>query len=62
MPLEGYSRIISSGVPADLLGVTTRQRVKLRQQIVADRAILPAGLVGRYSYQDFAAAVATKSS
>jgi uncharacterized tellurite resistance protein B-like protein len=47
---------------ADLLGVTTRQRVELRQQIAADRAVLPAGLAGRHSYQDFAAAVATKSS
>jgi uncharacterized tellurite resistance protein B-like protein len=47
---------------ADLLGVTTRQRVELRQQIAPDRGVLPAGLAGRHSYQDFAAAVATKSS
>jgi uncharacterized tellurite resistance protein B-like protein len=47
---------------ADLLGVTTRQRVELRQQIAPDRAVLPAGLAGRHSYQDFTAAVATKSS
>jgi uncharacterized tellurite resistance protein B-like protein len=47
---------------ADLLGVTTRQRVQLRQQIAPVRAVLPAGLAGRHSYQDFAAAVATKSS
>jgi uncharacterized tellurite resistance protein B-like protein len=46
---------------ADLSGVTTRQRVDLRQQIAPDRAVLPAGLAGRHSYQDFAAAVATKS-
>jgi uncharacterized tellurite resistance protein B-like protein len=47
---------------ADLLGVTTRQRVELRQQIAPDRAVLPAGLAGRHSYQGFAAPVATKSS
>jgi uncharacterized tellurite resistance protein B-like protein len=47
---------------ADLLGVTTRQRVELRQQIAPDRAVLPAGLAGRHSYQDFAAAVATESN
>ena len=43
---------------ADLLGVTTRQRVELRQQIAPDRAVSPAGLAGRH----FSAAVATKSS
>ena len=47
---------------ADLLGVTTRQRVELRQQIAPDRVALLAGLAGRHSYQDFAAAVATESS
>jgi Tellurite resistance protein TerB len=46
---------------ADLLGVTTRQRVQLRQQIAPDRAVLPASLAGRPSYQDLAAAVATES-
>ncbi|WP_422255103.1 TerB family tellurite resistance protein [Bradyrhizobium sp.] len=46
---------------ADLLGVTTRQRVELRQQIAPERAVLPAGLAGRHSYQG-AAPVATKSS
>jgi hypothetical protein len=43
------------------LGVTTRQRVELRQQIAPERAVLPAGLAGRHSYQG-AAPVATKSS
>jgi uncharacterized tellurite resistance protein B-like protein len=47
---------------ADLLGVTTRQRVELRQQIAPDRAVLPAGLAGRHFHQGFAAPVATKSS
>jgi uncharacterized tellurite resistance protein B-like protein len=47
---------------ADLLGVTTRQRVELRQQIAPDRVALLAGIASRHSYQDFAAAVATKSS
>jgi FtsH-binding integral membrane protein len=40
---------------------TTRQRVQLRQQIAPDRAVLPASLAGRPSYQDLAAAVATES-
>jgi hypothetical protein len=44
------------------LEVTTRQRVELRQQIAPDRGVLPAGLAGRHSYQDFATAAATKSS
>ena len=47
---------------ADLLGVTTRQRVQLRQQIAPDRAVLPAGLAGRHFHQGFAAPIATKSS
>ena len=47
---------------ADLLGVTTRQRVELRQQIAPDRAVLPAGLAGRHFHQGFAAPIATKSS
>ena len=47
---------------ADLLGVTTRQRVELRQQIAPDRVALLAGIASRHSYQDFVAAVATESN
>jgi uncharacterized tellurite resistance protein B-like protein len=47
---------------ADLLGVTTRQRVELRQQIAPDRAVLSAGLASRHFHHGFAAPVATKSS
>jgi hypothetical protein len=47
---------------ADLLGGTTRQRVKLRQQIAPDRVALLAGIENRHSYLNFAAAVATKSN
>lgn len=47
---------------SDLLGVSTRQRVELRQQIAPDRAVLPAGLVGRHFHQGFAVSVATKSN
>jgi uncharacterized tellurite resistance protein B-like protein len=36
-------------VADDLMGMTTRQRVELRQQIAPDRAVLPAGLAGRRS-------------
>src|ERR1700693_5094187 len=42
---------------ADLLGVSTRQRVELRQQIAPDSAVLPAGLAGRHFHYGFAVPV-----
>jgi len=46
---------------ADLLGVTTRQRVELRQQIAPDRVALLAGIASRHFHQGVAAPVVTKS-
>jgi uncharacterized tellurite resistance protein B-like protein len=46
---------------ADLLGVTTRQRVELRQQIAPDRVALLAGIAGRHFHQGVAAPVVAKS-
>jgi hypothetical protein len=47
---------------ADLLGVTTRQRVELRQQIAPDRVALSTDLARRHLHLDVPAPVATKSS
>jgi uncharacterized tellurite resistance protein B-like protein len=47
---------------ADLLGVSTRQRVELRQQIAPDRAVSRAGPAGRHFLHGFAAPVATRSN
>ena len=46
---------------ADLLGVTTRQRVELRQQIAPDRVALLAGIASRHFHQGVAAPAVTKS-
>jgi uncharacterized tellurite resistance protein B-like protein len=46
---------------ADLLGVTTRQRVELRQQIAPDRVALVAGIASRYFHQGIAGPVVTRS-
>jgi uncharacterized tellurite resistance protein B-like protein len=46
---------------ADLLGVTTRQRVELRQQIAPDRFALLAGIASRHFHQGVAAPAVTKS-
>ena len=46
---------------ADLLGVTTRQRVELRQQIAPDGVALLAGIASRHFHQGVAAPVVTKS-
>ena len=46
---------------ADLLGVTTRQRVELRQQIAPDRVALLAGIANRHFHQGVAAPAVTKS-
>ena len=46
---------------ADLLAVTTRQRVELRQQIAPERIALPAGLAGRHFHQGVPAPAVTKS-
>lgn len=46
---------------ADLLGVTTRQRVELRQQIAPDRLALLAGIASRHFHQVVAAPAVTKS-
>ena len=45
---------------ADLLGVTTRQRVELRRQIAPDRFAL-AGIASRHFHQGVAAPAVTKS-
>jgi uncharacterized tellurite resistance protein B-like protein len=47
---------------ADLLGVSTRQRVELRQQIAPDRAVSRAGLASRHFHHGFTAPVATRSN
>ena len=47
---------------ADLLGVTTRQRVELRQQIAPDRVALLAGIASRHFHQGVAAPAVIKSS
>jgi hypothetical protein len=47
---------------ADLLGVTTRQRVELRQQIAPDRVALLAGIARRHFHQGVAAPAVIKSS
>ena len=46
---------------ADLLGVTTRQRVELRQQIAPDRVALLAGIASRHFHQGVTAPAVTKS-
>jgi uncharacterized tellurite resistance protein B-like protein len=46
---------------ADLLGVTTRQRVELRQQIAPDRVALLAGIARRHFHQGVAAPAVTKN-
>jgi uncharacterized tellurite resistance protein B-like protein len=46
---------------ADLLGVTTRQRVELRQQIAPDRVALLAGIASRHFHQGVAAPAVIKS-
>ena len=46
---------------ADLLGVTTRQRVELRLQIAPDRLALLAGIARRHFHQGVAAPAVTKS-
>jgi uncharacterized tellurite resistance protein B-like protein len=46
---------------ADLLGVTTRQRVELRQQIAPDRVASLAGIASRHFHQVVAAPAVTKS-
>jgi uncharacterized tellurite resistance protein B-like protein len=46
---------------ADLLGVTTRQRVELRQQVAPDRVALLAGIASRHFDQGIAVPVMTKS-
>ena len=47
---------------ADLLGVTTRQRVELRQQIAPDRVGLLVGIASRHFHQGVAAPAVIKSS
>ena len=47
---------------ADLLGVTTRQRVELRQQIAPDRVALLVGIASRHFHQGVAAPAVIKSS
>jgi hypothetical protein len=47
---------------ADLLGVTTRQRVELRQQIAPDRVALSTDLARPHLHLGVSAPVATKSS
>ena len=46
---------------ADLLGVTTRQRVELRRQIAPDRFALLAGIASRHFHQGVTAPAVTKS-
>ena len=46
---------------ADLLGVTTRQRVELRQQMAPDRVALLAGIASRHFHQGVTAPAVTKS-